>query len=124
MERLMDITPAQLERYRRSAREREIARKQWLATRRERASELAHRAVELLKEEFGATRVVLFGSLLHAELFHAHSDIDLVVWDIQHYYRAVARLLDLDPEINFDLIPVEDARPAILELVEKEGVEL
>ena len=120
----MDITPAQLERYRRSAREREIARKQWLATRRERASELAHRAAELLKEEFGATRVVLFGSLLHAELFHAHSDIDLVVWDIQHYYRAVARLLDLDPEINFDLIPVEDARPAIPELVEKEGVEL
>jgi len=62
--------------------------------------------------------------LATSQLFHAHSDIDLLVWDIQHYYRAVAHLLDLDPEINFDLIPIEDARPAILELVEKEGLDL
>jgi predicted nucleotidyltransferase len=120
----MDITPAQLERYRRSAREREIARTQQLAARRERAWKLAHQAAELLKAEFSATRMVLFGSLLHSELFHARSDIDLVVWDIQHYYRAVARLLDLDAEISFDLIPVEDARRWILELIEREGVEL
>lgn len=120
----MDITPAQIERYRRSAREREKAQKQKLAARRERAWELARKAAGLLKEEFGATRVVLFGSLLHEQLFHAHSDVDLVVWDIQHYYRAVAHLLDLDPEIDFDLIPVEDARPVILELIDKEGVEL
>jgi predicted nucleotidyltransferase len=120
----MGITPAQLERYRRSAREREFAQKQWLAARRERAWELAHQAAKLLKEEFGATRVILFGSLVHPALFHARSDIDLVVWDIQHYYRAVARLLDLDPEINFDLIPIEDARPWVLQLIEKEGVEL
>jgi predicted nucleotidyltransferase len=120
----MEITSAQLERYRRSAQEREIAQKQRLAVRRERAWDLVHQAARLLKQEFGATRVVLFGSLLHNELFHAHSDIDLAVWDIQHYYRAVARLLDLDPGINFDLIPIEDARPAILEIVEKEGMEL
>jgi hypothetical protein len=36
----------------------------------------------------------------------------------------VAHLLDLDPEINFDLIPIEDAKPAIRELIEKEGIEL
>lgn len=120
----MDITPDQLERYRRSAREREDAQNRRLAARRERAWELAHLAAALLKQEFGATRVVLFGSLLHSDLFHVHSDIDLVVWDVQHYYRAVAHLLDLDPEINFDLVPAEDAKPAILELAEKEGVEL
>lgn len=120
----MDITPAQLEKYRRSAREREIARNKQLVARRERAWELAHQAADLLKKEFSVTRVVLFGSLLHTELFHEHSDIDLVVWDIQHYYRAVARLLDLDPEINFDLIPIEDAKPVILELIEREGIEL
>jgi predicted nucleotidyltransferase len=124
MEKIMDITPAQLERYRRSAQEREAARKQQLAVRRERAWDLAHQAADLLKREFGATRVVIFGSLIHPGLFHIHSDIDLAAWDIQHYYRAVAHLMDLDPEINFDLIPIEDAKPAILELIEKEGVEL
>ena len=120
----MDITPAQIERYRRSAQEREAARKQQLAARRERAWEVAHQAADLLKREFGATRVVVFGSLIHPELFHVHSDIDLAVWDIQHYYRAVAHLLDLDPDVNFDLVPIEDAKPAILELIEKEGIEL
>jgi predicted nucleotidyltransferase len=124
MEKIMDITPAQLERYRRSAREREAARKQQLAARHKRAWEVAHQAARLLKREFGATRVVIFGSLIHPELFHIHSDIDLAARDIQHYYRAVAHLLDLDPEINVDLIPIEDAKPAILGLIEKEGVEL
>jgi predicted nucleotidyltransferase len=124
MEKIMDVTSAQLERYRRSAREREAARKRQLAARRGRAWEVAHRAADLLKREFGATRVVIFGSLIHPELFHVHSDIDLAVWDIQHYYRAVAHLLDLDPEVNFDLVPIEDAKPAILELIEKEGIEL
>ena len=120
----MNITPEQMEKYRRSAREREAARQEKLTSRRERAWDLAHRAAELLKSEFGATRVVLFGSLLHPELYHARSDIDLAVWDIQHYYRAVAEILDLDPEISFDLIPIEDVKPAIKELVESEGIEL
>jgi predicted nucleotidyltransferase len=124
MEKIMDITPAQLELYRRSAREREATREQKLEARRERAWEVAHQAADLLKREFGATRVVVFGSLIHPELFHVHSDIDLAVWNIQHYYRAVAHLLDLDPDVNFDLVPIEDAKPAILELIEKEGIEL
>jgi hypothetical protein len=66
----------------------------------------------------------VFGSLLHPELFHFRSDIDLGVWDIQNYFRAVSRLMDLDPEIDFDLVPVEDARPGILAVIEKEGVDL
>ena len=120
----MNITPAQLERYRRSAREREAARREQLAARRQRAWELARRAADLLRQEFGVTRVVLFGSLLHPELFHSRSDIDLVVCDVQHYYRAVVWLLDLDADIAIDLIPVEDARPHILDLIEREGVDL
>ena len=63
--------------------------------------------------------MVLFGSLLHPELYHARSDIDLAVWDIQHYFKAVEQLIDLDPEIEFDLAPVEDARPGILALINR-----
>jgi predicted nucleotidyltransferase len=120
----MDISPALLEKYRRSAREREAARKALISLRRERAWELAQQAASILKIEFGAKRVALFGSLLHPELYHTRSDIDLAVWDVQHYFKAVARLIDLDPEIEFDLVPVEDARPGILALIEKEGVDI
>jgi hypothetical protein len=52
---IMEISPDQLERYRRSAREREIARNQQLVVRRERAWQLANRASELLKQKFSAT---------------------------------------------------------------------
>jgi len=66
----------------------------------------------------------LFGSLLHPELYHFRSDIDLAVWDIQHYFRAVVRLLDLDPEFDFDLVPFEDARPGIIAVIERAGIDL
>jgi hypothetical protein len=66
----------------------------------------------------------VFGLLLHPEMFHFRSDIDLGVWDIQSYFRAVSRLMDIDPEIEFDLVPVEDARSGILEVIEQEGVDL
>jgi DNA primase len=66
----------------------------------------------------------VFGSLLHAARYHPRSDVDLAVWDVQRYYRAVSRPLDLDPEISFDLVPIEDAGRALRELIEQEGVNL
>jgi predicted nucleotidyltransferase len=120
----MEITPEQLEIYRKSAREREKDQHARLEARMQHAWELARKAAPILKEEFGASRVVLFGSLLHPELYHFRSDIDLAVWDIQHYFRAVARLLDLDPEFDFDLVPFEDARPGIIALIQREGMDL
>jgi uncharacterized protein len=120
----VQITPEQMEIYRASARAREATLKMQLEARRKHAWEVARRAALILKEEYGASRVVIFGSLLHAERFHWRSDIDLGVWDIQHYFRAVARLMDLDPEIVFDLVPIEDARPGILTVIQQEGVDL
>jgi predicted nucleotidyltransferase len=120
----VQITPEQMEIYRASAHAREAMLKMQLGARRQRAWEVARQAALILKEEFGASRVVVFGSLLHAERFHWRSDIDLGVWDIQHYFRAVARLMDLDPEIEFDLIPIEDARPGILAVIQQEGIDL
>jgi uncharacterized protein len=118
------ITPSKLAIYRKTARERDAKLCELSNGRMRHAWEIAHQAARILKEEFGASRVVLFGSLLHPELFHMRSDIDLAVWDIQSYFRAVSHLMDIDPEIGFDLVPVEDARPCIMEVIEQEGVEL
>lgn len=113
-----------MRRYRKAAREREAAQRILLAQRHKRAMELAYQAAAILKQDFGASRVVVFGSLVHTGRFHWKSDIDLAVWDVQQYFRAVARLLDLDPEFEFDLVPVEDARPGILAVIEQEGKEI
>jgi predicted nucleotidyltransferase len=120
----IQVTSSQLEIYRRSARDREAKLREQIDERRLHAWEIAHLAARILKEEFGASRVVVFGSLLHPELFHLRSDIGLGVWDIQDYFRAVSRLMDLDPEFEFDLVPVEDARPGILAVITQDGVGL
>jgi predicted nucleotidyltransferase len=120
----IQIMPSQLEIYRKTAREREAKLRIQLDERQNRAWVIARQAARILKEEFGASRVVVFGSLLHTELFHLRSDIDLGVWDIHSYFRAVSRLMDIDPEIEFDLVPVEDARPGILAVIQQEGVDL
>jgi len=114
----MQITDAEIEIYRQAARAREQERRAVLAARRERAWQAARRAALLLKEEFGASRVVVFGSLLDPARFHLGSDIDLAAWDVQDYFRAVSHLLDLDPEFEFDLVAVEDVGPGLKKLID------
>ncbi len=120
----MSMSQAEWETYYRTAREREKQRRVELDERRERAWRLARQAAAVLKAEFGASQVAVFGSLLHPQRFHLRSDIDLAVWEVQRYFQAVSRLIDLDPEFEFDLVPFEDARPGIRLLIEQEGVVL
>ena len=54
-----------------------------LAERGIRAWELARQAATLLRERFGATRAVVFGSLVHPELFTEWFDVDLAAWDLR-----------------------------------------
>src|SRR5438105_4727804 len=108
-------------------RARAAARQKELEARREQAWEVARRAAALLKQEFGVKRVVLFGSLARGPgRFYARSDVDLAVWklDEQRYFNAVARLLDLDPEIGVDLVEAEYAKPSLKVAIEREGIEL
>jgi len=120
----MQISPEQMETYRRNARQRSQKRQQELDNRRERAWILARQGAEILKDEFGASRVVLYGSLIHPELFHLHSDVDLAAWNVQNYFRAVSRLLDLDADIEVNLAPIEDVRPDLRVVIDNEGIEL
>lgn len=47
--------------------------------RRQQAQEAAQACARLLKEQFGAREVYLFGSLAGKSLWHSRSDIDLAV---------------------------------------------
>jgi predicted nucleotidyltransferase len=120
----MTISHAEMEVYRRSARRQTEKLQAAVEARHQRAWQAARAAARILKDEFGASRVAVYGSLIHPERFHLRSDVDLAVWDVKQYFRAIARLLDIDPEIEFDLVPVEDARPHVRAVIDREGVEL
>jgi predicted nucleotidyltransferase len=97
-----------------------------LASRRDKAWEAARRAAEQLRNEFGASRVVVFGSLAHEDWFTLWSDIDLAAWGIapSQFYRAVAAVTGISSVINIDLVDPESCQPKLREVIEREGVEL
>lgn len=122
----MKLTPEKITRYRAVAKRRREQEQSEIARRRERAWRVAHRAAKLLKEEFNAARVVVFGSLIHGDCFTHRSDVDLAAWGIapQDTLRAIGTVMDLDDEIEVNLVDVNTCRPSLLAVIEREGVEL
>ncbi len=87
--------------------------------RRIRALQIAEECKTLLKEQFGARRVILFGSLVGQGIWHDRSDIDLAVEgvpaeDFFKAYTACHRLLPSDLELDLDLVSLEDAYPEMV----------
>lgn len=115
-----------LELYRATARQRELDRQEAIIQRHERAMTLASTAAQLLRQRFGAERVIVFGSVAQPELFHERSDIDLAVWGVDEadYLRAVAALIQLSPEFEMDLIRWESAPASLRQRIVAEGVGL
>ncbi len=119
------ITPEQMKIYKRAARERQAQDEQRMLARRQVAWTVARQAARHLKEKWGARRVIAFGSLTHAEWFHARSDIDLAVEGVSpdDWFLAWASLDHLDSPFEFDLIRYESAPPRLRQSID-EGVEL
>jgi len=101
---------------------RQQADQQRLAQRFEAAMQVVQAANTLLKQDFQAQEVVLFGSLLHRERFHLSSDVDLAVrgLDSLEYFTAVAQLQDLSP-FKIDLVRLERCKPSLAAVIATEG---
>lgn len=78
-----------------------------------------------LKTRFGASRVMLFGSLARGD-FHKWSDIDLAMWGVSSadYYRAVAFASGFSDMFKVDLVDTEDCSESLRQHILREGVEL
>lgn len=115
-----DISPEKMAQYQASARRRAEARRQQQLARYQRGRQVAEQAAKQLKETWGADKVVLFGSLLTPEKVHSRSDVDLAVWGLPEadYFKAVAALLDIDPDFSIDLIEAEHASPHLLAAIQ------
>ena len=110
------IAPEQMAVYRLTATQREKARLEKLQSRRSQGMAVAQQTAQMLKQ-WGATRVVLFGSIL-TEYFHETSDLDLAVQDLpEHlYFRAVAQLQDIS-SFTVNLVEINYAAPHIQEAI-------
>lgn len=79
---------------------------------------------QCLRQEFGAERIVVFGSLVK-DRFNLDSDIDVAAEKIppERYFEAVARVNDLSSRW-VDLKPLEDLEPYFRERILTTGVEV
>lgn len=118
------ISEEQMAVYRQAAKQRAQERLRSRQSRHQRGWEIAQQAAQILKQQYGADKVAVFGSMLSSDRVHEQSDLDLAVWglDKRLYYEAISRLLDLDPSISIDLVEVETVRPKIQAVIEREGV--
>jgi uncharacterized protein len=119
------IPPEQMQRYIQTAKQQQQFLAEQLLQRHRQGWNVAREAAQILKQAFGAQRVVLFGSWLDAFRIHAHSDLDLAVWGLEEtlYFKAVARLQDIDLEFSIDLVEADQAYPYIQDAI-GQGVDL
>ena len=81
----------------------------------------------LLRKQFGAKRVKVFGSLVDKGRYAKWSDIDLAVWGIapEQYFKVVGAANDLSPDINVDLVEPETCSSLTLKrIIKEEGIEI
>ena len=97
-----------------------------LLLREERAWVAARSAAVLLKERFGATKVVMFGSPVHKGSFTRWSDVDIAAWGIstEDTFRAIGAVMEVATDIDVNLVEVGTCRPSLLTIIEEDGIEI
>ncbi|MEO1126358.1 MAG: nucleotidyltransferase domain-containing protein [Cyanobacteria bacterium J06639_16] len=119
------LTAEQMAPYRAGAMQRAKQKRQQQLARYHQGRSVAEQAAQHLKTRWGASKVVLFGSLLTPDNVHSRSDIDLAVWGLPEadYLSALADLLDLDPDFSIDLVEADYASPNLLRAIQA-GIDL
>jgi uncharacterized protein len=94
--------------------------------RRQQAMRLARIAARLLREEYGAERVLLFGSLAHRGWFTKWSDIDIASVGISptRFYAAVAAITGISETFHVDLVDLSTCPPSMKEAISRVGIPL
>lgn len=109
------MVSADLEPYARAWRDRFAMAQRARHARCEAARSLLPQLTRHLVQRFGARRVWVFGSLVEGG-FHERSDIDLAVEGLPPgaaLFRAAVELDEMASPFDVDLVPLEDARPAM-----------
>ncbi|MBS3889592.1 MAG: nucleotidyltransferase domain-containing protein [Firmicutes bacterium] len=112
--------------YRAAAKLQQEQEAKLLLCRKEKAWEIARQAAALLKTNFGAERVAVFGSLLRPDCFTRWSDVDIAAWGLAlgDTFRAIGAVMDLGEDIEVNLVDMNTCRDALRLIIEQEGQEL
>ena len=121
-----DLTPEELAEYRSAASRRHRAEQAALVVREREARQLARLAAELLRDEFGAERVLLFGSLVHPGCFTEWSDVDVAAAGLApaDTLRAMEQVPGLSAAIEVNLVDLAACSASLRRAIEREGVPL
>ena len=86
---------------------------------------IAQKCADCLKNQYGGTKVVLFGSLLNYKQMNKDSDIDIAVWNLpeKEYFNTVGFLLEISEDFSIDLVEAEKSKSYILDAI-NQGIEL
>jgi predicted nucleotidyltransferase len=121
----LNLPPEVLKKYRplEAIRRRRAEMSVEISSRRRRAHAAARKATKLLRDEFGATEVILFGSLARRGSFTLFSDIDLAARGIPpaRFFEAVGAVIGISAEFKIDLIDLETCPASMRENIEKDG---
>ena len=79
-----------------------------------------------MREEFGATQILVFGSAVSADYFSGESDIDIAAWDIPiaQYLSAVLAVNEFYNDFKVDLLDPSLCRVVLQQKIEKEGIKM
>ncbi|MDJ0510468.1 MAG: nucleotidyltransferase domain-containing protein [Crocosphaera sp.] len=111
---------------------RKTAKNNWQKTRQQRedrlqqAWELVDLAKTVLKEKFGVTKVMVFGSILNENCFNLASDVDIAAWGISptDTFQAMGELRELDDEIEVNLVDINACSQQLKDKILQEGREV
>jgi predicted nucleotidyltransferase len=122
----LEVSAADMDRYRASAQARWHSERVQRDLRRQRAWRLARQAAELLKAQYGVQQVSVFGSLTHPDRFTQWSDVDLAAWGLTaaNWLKASAAVRALAGDIELNVVDVSGCSPELLASIVREGVSL
>lgn len=120
------LSPDEIAVYRAAAQQRIRAQSAEIASLKKDAWVSAQRAADMLRDQFAATRVVVFGSLVHEGGFTRWSDIDIAAWGLSagDTFRAMGAVMDLDEPFEINLVDVQTCSASLLKAIEQEGIDL
>ena len=126
MPTVLNLTREQINRYRITAQKKHEQEKAYTEIRRKQAWQAAKQAAQILKKQFGATRVVVFGSLIQEAGFTRWSDVDIAAWGIspKDTFQAIGTISELDTDVPVNLVDVNTARSSLLNTITQNGIEL
>ena len=116
-----DLSPEELAEYSRQL-DQHLRNREVDEALLQRAWQTAHRIAAMLYEEFGATQVAVFGSLVEPESFSKWSDIDIAIWGIPNdkYFRAVSEAMNISGLFKVDLVDFENCKEMFREKIQSQ----